>query len=451
MALAAVLLAAVAALLLAPPPAGVAATVPRAAALVVLAVGLWSTGMLPEYLAVLLFFLLAVVLGVAPPDVVFAGFHSTAVWLVFGGLIIGIGVQRSGLGARAVDLAVARFRGGYLRLALSLALICVAVSFLVPSAMGRVVLLVPLVAALADRVGFAPESRGRVGLIAVTALATTMPAFAILPSNVPNMALIGAAESIHGVHFRYGDYLLLNFPVLGAGSALVAPLLATLLFAQPVRPLPAAAARPWSRDERALLAVMLVTVALWATDFAHGLSPAWVALAAAIVCLAPGIGVMPPSAIREINVAPWFFVAGVIGLGAVASHSGLADAIGRWLAGVVDLAGAAGWRTFATLVGMNMTVSLVAAHPAAPAILTPIAGTLASSSGWPLESVLMTQVCAWVVCLFPYQVPPVLVALTVGGVPVARAMPLMALYFAIGVAALLPLHFLWGHAIGVFP
>jgi hypothetical protein len=37
---------------------------------------------------------------IAPADVVFSGFHSTAFWLVFGGLVIGLGVKRTGLAER---------------------------------------------------------------------------------------------------------------------------------------------------------------------------------------------------------------------------------------------------------------------------------------------------------------------------------------------------------------
>src|SRR5690242_1477055 len=46
----------------------------RAAAVVVLTMGLLATGALPEYLTSLLFFLLAMLLAIAPAEVVFSGF-----------------------------------------------------------------------------------------------------------------------------------------------------------------------------------------------------------------------------------------------------------------------------------------------------------------------------------------------------------------------------------------
>jgi hypothetical protein len=71
-----------------------------AAALILLAIGWWATGALPFHLTSLTLFLLATVLEVAPPRVVFAGFASSALWLVFGGLVIGNAVQATGLGRR---------------------------------------------------------------------------------------------------------------------------------------------------------------------------------------------------------------------------------------------------------------------------------------------------------------------------------------------------------------
>ncbi len=92
-----VLLAA-AVLLLLPAPDGIAQGPMRAAGLVVFAVGLWATAIVPEVLTAIAFFLLAMLFEVAPAAVVFSGFASTALWLVFGGLFIGIAVQRTGLG-----------------------------------------------------------------------------------------------------------------------------------------------------------------------------------------------------------------------------------------------------------------------------------------------------------------------------------------------------------------
>ncbi|MCB1436439.1 MAG: anion permease [Rhodobiaceae bacterium] len=447
----AVLLAAALALLVLPPPEGVPPVALRTGALALVSVGLWSTGLIAAWLASALFFFAAMVLGLAPAQIVFSGFHSTAIWLVFGGMIIGMAVHRSGLGARTVRYALSFFHGGYLQLAAALVVVGLLLAFIVPSAMGRMLLLMPMVFALAEQLGFDADSDGRAGMVLAATLGTTLPAFAILPANVPNMALIGAAESIYGVHFQYGGYMLLNFPVMGTLSLAAIPALVTLFFGEEARPAAAAAGHErWSRDEKVLVAIVLATVAMWTLDFAHGLSPAWVALGAAILCLMPGIGVLPATAIREADFGPWIFVAGVIGLGAVANHTGLADAIGRHLLEIVEFEGASGPFAFAAMAAIGMAVALVTCLPAAPAIMTPLAAAIAAKSGWALDSVLMAQVPTWIVFPLPYQAPPLLVALSLGAIAIPRVLPLMASYFAFGVVVILPLQYLWGHFLGVY-
>ncbi len=424
----------------------------KGGAAVLVAIGLWATAVLAEYLTAILFFCLTLVLGIAPPQVVFAGFHSTAVWLVFGGMVIGLAVKKSGLADRAVRLCLLLFGASYPRLVVAIATGGLLLAFVMPSSMGRVLLMMPIVLTLADNLGLGRQSKGRAGLVLAAAMGTMLPSYAVLPANVPNMVMVGAAESIYGLGFLYADYLLLNFPVLGVVTAFVVPLLILWILpdqAGDVAALPKPT--PWSGGELKLLAVMGVTVTLWAMDFWHGVSPAWVALGAAVLLLLPRGGVIPASAIAEINFAPWIFVAGVIGLGAVASHTGAADLAGGWLLARLHLAELAAWQQYAGMLAVGMLVALMTGLPAAPAIMTPLAAELSRQTGWPLESVLMVQVPTWIAFAFAYQAPPIIVALSLGQIRLGRVGLLMLAYFAVGVVITLPLHYLWGRFLGVFP
>ncbi len=80
-------------------------------AVVLLAIILLASAIIPEYLTAILFFLLAIMLDLAPLQVVLSGFASTALWLVFGGLVIGVAVARSGLGERVARTLAARSFG----------------------------------------------------------------------------------------------------------------------------------------------------------------------------------------------------------------------------------------------------------------------------------------------------------------------------------------------------
>ena len=424
-----------------------------AAGVILFAIVNWATGALPQHITALLLFLLSVVFEIAPANVVFSGFHASATWLIFGGFVISLAAQRSGLAARIVQVMMAHLPARYLAMAGGLVFAGILLSFIMPSAPGRVVLMAPLAVALAGRLGFAENTRARHGLVLAAGWGTTIPAFGILPSNIVNMAFVGASESIFGIVFTYFGYTLLNFPVLGILGALIVIVLITLLFgAEPVEPGEAEMQTRWSAGERRLMGIMLVALALWMTDSLHGISPAWVALAAALLCVTPGIGVIPASSMnRDINYGTWIFVAGVISIGAIANDSGLGGAIGELLLAYVPLSRDGGIVTFYEIFAVSAAVGLVTTFPAAPPIVTSFSDAIAQATGWPLQSVLLAQVPSWMIYPFPHEAPSVAIAMVLGGVPMREGLRLLAVYFVAGLVIVLPLQYLWGRLLGLYP
>ena len=247
---------------------------PRAtvAFVVIATVVLWASLPVPEHYTALLFMAAVLISGLASPETALAGFKSQAVWLVFAGIVFSAAIQKHEMGGAVFDRAVGML-GSYGKLVWATAALGLALSFVIPSAMGRVVLLAPLVSGLCDRMGLAEDAPARTGLCLTAVAGTTLPAFAILTSNVPNIVLLGAMEAAFGRGITYGDYLLLNLPVLGLGAFLLIPLLVLRLFPgetlgteeQPAR-------APWTGTQQRLMALLLATLALWATDNLHGIA-----------------------------------------------------------------------------------------------------------------------------------------------------------------------------------
>ncbi|MGF1593483.1 MAG: SLC13 family permease [Kiloniellaceae bacterium] len=430
---------------------GGGSTLLSTALLAILVAFLWATLAIPAELTALLFFTALLLTGLAPDHVALAGFESKAVWLVFAGLVLSEMIGRHDMGHALFDRLLGRL-GSYPQLVWLVAVTGLVMAFLIPSAMGRVLLLAPLVLALADRLGFAEDDPRRHGLFLGAVLGTVVPAFTIITSNVPNLVLMGAAEAIYGRTLTYGEYLALNFPVLGFGAFLLVPLLVLHLFPGERRiSLPETRPAPWTRDQVKIGVLLAVTLAFWTTDKLHGIPSAWVGLAAAVFALMPGVGLLPPQAIGRINFGPWFFAAGSIGLGGVVSHSGLGDLLWNHIADAVPLEGLPAPAKYAVAQVSAMILASVTTLPAIPAVFTPLAGAIAASLDWPLDAVLMAQVPAFVIFAFPFQAPPVLVGLTFLGVPLAAAMKLMLRYFLLAALLLSPLHYLWGRLLGVFP
>ena len=63
---------------------------------------LWATSLLPEFITALLFFAAAMMAKIAPPEVIFGGFASSAFWLVFSGFVLGIAIRKTGLADRCL-------------------------------------------------------------------------------------------------------------------------------------------------------------------------------------------------------------------------------------------------------------------------------------------------------------------------------------------------------------
>ncbi|NQU71562.1 MAG: anion permease [Rhodospirillales bacterium] len=435
-----------------PAPDGVNSGLLPVAGVVIFAIGLWATAIIPEYFTAIIFLVLAIILTGSDRAVVFSGFHSTASWMIFGGLIIALAVQTTGLGARIAGIILSRIGKSYLSVLAGTVIVTGLTTFVIPSNTGRVMIMLPIFLALADRLGFGSGSNGRVGIALAVGAGSVYPSMTILPAAVPNLVMIGAAESIHGMHMTYGQYLLAQFPVIAIVSVIALPLLLKFLF--PDTTLPSGedtAATPLGAQEVRLLIILAVTLALWITDFAHGISPAWVAVAAAIICMTPRIGLLEPSAmVRQINLAPWFFVAAVIGMGAMVAKSGLGDVIGGWLLAQVALSPGHDFTNFAALSAIGTAIGWFATIPGAPAIMTSFAGNIAEATGWPLTTVVMSQVLGWTMTMFPYQLPPIVLIVTLGGVRITQAMRLLMAMALVAWLVMLPLQYVWWRALGMF-
>ncbi len=419
----------------------------KGAGLALITITLFATGKVPEYLTALLFFALAMLFRVAPADVVFSGFQSTALWLVFSGLVIGVAMNSTGLGKRIASHLANHLEGSYTRLISGMVLVGLALAFVMPSAMGRIMLIIPVTLALATHFGFGEGSNGRIGLVLASTLGTFIPAFTILPANVVNMILTGMAESQYGFSPLFGEYLLLLFPVLGLFK--VGLIILLVLGFYPDHPQMEEGSEVHQRevlkrDARVLSVVLSLLLLLWMTDFIHHISPAWIGLAGAVYLLLPHFGVVGGEAFnREVSYAPLFVVAGVIGLGGVIHHAGLGEQIGTHLITSLSLQPETPFINYLSIVVIAISTGLVTTLPGIPAVVTPLTWELSAMTGFTPAAILMMQMAGISTILFPYQAPPLLVALQMAGVKIGAVFKLILILALFSFLLLIPLNYLW--------
>lgn len=439
------------------PPPGLDRAQAATLGIVLVTLSLWATQLLANYLPSIIFFAAMLVFGLATPDLVFSGFASAAVWLVVSGFVIGSAINLSGLGDRLASVVAPSLTTSYPRLIGGLFLLAMLLGFVMPSSVGRAVALMPVGLALATRCGFAPGSNGRIGIAVVLAIGCNMPSFAILPSNIPNMVLAGAAETIHGVRFGYLDYLLLHYPILGLMKGLITIVLVLKLFPAKIGPVepagktgdPVAATASGRRHERSVAAILLLTLGFWATDSLHGINPAWIGLTTAAILLLPRVGIVTPQAFKSsADFGTILFVAGALALGAAINASGLGAQAGQWLGLLLPLHPGDDFLNFLSLSAMSIATGLFATVPTVPAVLTPLAQNLADASGFSIATVLMTQVVGFSTIFFPYQVAPLVVAMQLSGEKLGQVVRVTVPLALITIVALLPLDYLWWVLLG---
>ena len=433
--------------------AGSQPTVVMTGGLLVLCMGLWATGLVAEVVTALLFFTLAMLLKLAPATTVFSGFGSQAFWLVTSGMVVGLAIHRTGLGDRLARALSKRLPGSYPGFIAGLVAFSFLLAFVMPSNLGRITLMVPVLLAICDACGLAPGRPGRTGAILAFGVATPMLSAAILPANVPNLVMAGTAETLFGLHLTYLPYLWLHAPVLALVKGLILTVCTVLIFRDridgrrpPQTPLP-----PITPHERRLAVILVGMLLLWMTDGLHHIPPAWVGLAAAVLVMLPRIGVLPGEAFGEIPLKTCFYVAAIFGLTATVNQTGLGKDIGQALLAAAPLEPGALVKNLATLTGIAVGFLFAATANGAPALYTALAQEFSNASGLDLTSVVMAQVVGYSNLFLPYQAPPIVMAMDLGRVGLGDATKLT---FASGFASLViaaPLAFLWWRLIGRLP
>ena len=280
------------AVLLAPTPDGLTPQGQRALAVMALAVVLWATETVPiAVTGIVGIVLLVLVKGVPGVEEALYGFGQPVTYFLVGILTLGLAVQRSGLAERMavylIQLAGGSPRLLYVQMLVSFA----ALTFALPSASTRGVIMVhvyeqvmahwqiPRESPLSKSVMMAMGSLNRLG-------STALLAGGITP---------GVASSLLGDFSWTRWFVLMAMPfytILFFGG------IALFFFYRSgfdLKPAPVGnllQTGPMSLAEKKAAAIALGTALLWFTDFAHGLPPAVPALIAMGIILLPGIGLL---------------------------------------------------------------------------------------------------------------------------------------------------------------
>jgi anion transporter len=289
----------------------------------------WATEILDHGLTGLIGCYLFWTLGVVKFDVAFSGFADDTPWFLMGAILFGTMASKSGLAKRLAYLVTIRIGTSYSRLLLALILSDFLLTFLVPSGMARVTIMAAVALGLIGAFGLGPGSNVGRGMF----LILTYTAGVFDKSIIAGAAAItgrGIIESAGHTEVLWSQWLAAYLPS-DIVTVFVAWRLTLWLYPPEIASLPGGIrhlqgelhkAGPWTSVETKSLALMLLAVLFWATDFLHHIPPSMVGLGIGLLGTLPLMGILRIEDVKKLNFMQLFFVAAAISMGKVLSASG---------------------------------------------------------------------------------------------------------------------------------
>jgi sodium-dependent dicarboxylate transporter 2/3/5 len=401
-------LAAFVVMLLLPAPAGMPLAAWRTTAIIVLMAAWWMTEALPLTATALVPFLAFPLLGIMTATDSAAAYYSPILFLVLGGAIIALAIERTGLHRRLALAIVSRGGAGPAQMLFAFMAATACLSTIVSNT-ATTLIMMPIGLAVLRAAKVAPgHTDGFAGALAMgIAFAATIGGFGTLVGSPTNAIAAGIIEKATGFRIDFLTWALYGIPLV-----LVTVPLAWLILmkVQRVRPSdfdPAAAlagigaARPWSIAEKRLVPLVAAVVAAWVlVPFAaaylpkDSLTDGTVAVLGALLLfvLPDGTG-RPILTWEEANRAPWGVImmfGGGLALAAGIGESGLAQWMGvalQPLRAVPPLVVAA------LLVGLVIVITEFASNVATASGIIPVVAGIIAATG--IDPILLALPAAW--------------------------------------------------------
>ncbi|GLR46598.1 SLC13 family permease [Sphingomonas astaxanthinifaciens] len=395
-------------LLLLPPPAGMPLSAWRVVALAGLMAVWWMTQALPLTATALMPFLLLPLFGVMTATDTAAAYYSPILFLVLGGAIIALAIERTGL-HRRLALAIVN-RGGKTPGAMLLAFMAAtAIVSMIVSNTATTLIMMPIAIAVIRAARIEPgHTDGFAGALAMgIAFAASIGGLATLVGSPTNAIAAGIIERAIGLRI---DFLM--WASFGVPLVLVAIPLCWLILMRVQRVAPtdfdAAAAisaigeaGPWSSAEKRLVPIILVTVAAWVVlplvadrlpkDV---LVDGTVAVAAALLLFViPDGSGRPILTWTEANRAPWDVI--MLFGGGLALAAGIgASGLDKWLGvALAPLKSVHPLLIALALVALVVFITEFASNVAAASGIIPVVAGIIAATG--IDPILLALPAAW--------------------------------------------------------
>ena len=263
------------------------------------------------------------------------GFSNPLVYFLLGILTLSMGVTSTGLAEHVARYLMVRSKGRFWVLYSQLILSFALLTFLLPSAITRGSILIPVYERILDSVKTARDSpTGKAVMLALASL-NRIASTALLTGGVTPVVAAALLGSLLG-GFSWMLWFKMMGPIMYLLLALGGLSVYLLHYSSPstrsAQKVVVASQQRLSHNQKKMLGIVSMVSLLWLTDSWHHMNPALPALMVAVIILSPGIGVLNWSSFQR--GFPWaniFVVAASLSLANALNSSGAA----AWLAGIL--------------------------------------------------------------------------------------------------------------------
>lgn len=321
--------------------------------ILIMAIVWWITGVLPEFVTAVVMAVLFVVVAGISVGATFSTFASSTWWLLLSAFTLGVGMKTSGLMRRIALAIVRKFPRTFRCQVIAQLVTGTVLGPLIPSLAVKGAMLAPLAMSIGDELGYERQGKRATGLFAAMLVGIRTVAPTIVSASVTGYALMATLPADVQEQFNMASWFVAALPWLvvvlalnyflimgmygrgekaGSGSETVGALGNAQSLNQSSRggtnegdnqSIPDGLG-PLSVVEKRMLAIILVTVVLWATEPFHHISAMAVGLAALVAMFVLKV-IDVPAFKSGVNWTSLLFIGIALGLGSVFAEAGLND------------------------------------------------------------------------------------------------------------------------------
>lgn len=418
-------------------------------------ISMWIFEVLPVEVSSILLPVLYCVFKVAAPSVAFSGFANPVTWFIFIALIYGAVINISGLGKR-IAINIIRFTGtSFLVIMISILLAGLALSFITPAGVERIVILYSIVLGLAGAFGMTDEEfrKSNVCKVAmgIVYLASNVIGLGILTSIAPNVIAQGLIKDTLKVNVSWMQWLVwFEVPILI--SCAIAVALLFIMFKPESVHLQKSYANdeieklgPMSDKEKRAALYVTLSLILWITGNITNLTPWAVGTLISVLFVAPGIGVIEGEDLKGLPVNVVIFSGAAISIGSTLLQVGVGDWLGNNVLGpLINHEMGMPLVAMITFLVSSITHVVFVEGTTISAAMVPIVAHYFSSVGIPaLGPSLIVAMTSGAVGFFPAMQLPMLLLIGFGYLSSRDAIKILSMYSVVVFAVFFVAAFTW--------